>query len=394
MMENDQILKRLEWLDEERRKDKAQIADLESRLNTLAQNVSGQPKQINSLANELNQIPVIMSRLDKFDGVIAQTKVEFAKLIEMAEKRREDYNRELEKSRRNDIEVINRSINELKRVGDPVPDLKKSIQARVDEDLKLARMIDDVRGLILQNQRSEEEFKRSQRMMDDIQRQDSKRLTDLQSEVGALRKRLDEFRGKLEITGDSIRKVELRSNEVYAAEAERRQAQNAFIEKQNVLMVEQERAWQEWADHFEGIDRQSQEIDAQLAAMAETTKSLKIAQESFEDVTERFERRVNEITEMQRLVEERFRQEWVTYKADDQKKWTNLVLNQEDLHRENTRQMEKQSDRLAVLEDDLVQLNDLIKQVVDENLKNLNLISPVVEQWLASARRHTDHYRK
>ncbi len=393
-MENDQILKRLEWLDEERRKDKAQIADLESRLNTLAQNVSGQPKQINSLANELNQIPVIMSRLDKFDGVIAQTKVEFAKLIEMAEKRREDYNRELEKSRRNDIEVINRSINELKRVGDPVPDLKKSIQARVDEDLKLARMIDDVRGLILQNQRSEEEFKRSQRMMDDIQRQDSKRLTDLQSEVGALRKRLDEFRGKLEITGDSIRKVELRSNEVYAAEAERRQAQNAFIEKQNVLMVEQERAWQEWADHFEGIDRQSQEIDAQLAAMAETTKSLKIAQESFEDVTERFERRVNEITEMQRLVEERFRQEWVTYKADDQKKWTNLVLNQEDLHRENTRQMEKQSDRLAVLEDDLVQLNDLIKQVVDENLKNLNLISPVVEQWLASARRHTDHYRK
>lgn len=103
---------------------------------------------------------------------------------------------------------------------------------------------------------------------------------------------------------------------------------------------------------------------------------------------------MNEITEMQRLVEERFRQEWVTYKADDQKKWTNLVLNQEDLHRENTRQMEKQSDRLAVLEDDLVQLNDLIKQVVDENLKNLNLISPVVEQWLASARRHTDHYRK
>jgi len=393
-MENDQILKRLEWLDEERRKDKAQIADLESRLNTLTQNVSGQPKQINLIATELNQIPVIMSRLDKFDGVIAQTKVDFAKLIEIAEKRREDYNRELEKSRRNDIEVINRSINELKRAGDPVSDLKKSIQSRVDEDAKLARMIDDLRGLILQNQRSDEEFKRSQRMMDDIQRQDSKRLTDLQTDVGALRKRMDEFRGKLEITGDSIRKVELFSNEVYAAEADRRQAQNAFIEKQNVLMVEQERTWQEWADHFESIDRQSQEIDAQMAAMAETTKSLKIAQESFEDITERFERRVNEITEMQRLVEERFRQEWVTFKADEQKRWTNMVLTQEDQLREQTRQMEKQSDRLAVIEDEFVQMNDLIKQVIDEQLKNLNLLSPVFEQWLASARRHKDHYRK
>jgi len=393
-MENDQILKRLEWLDEERRKDKAQISELESRLNTLSQNVAGQPKQINSLASELNQLPVIMGRLDKLDGVIAQTKVDFAKLVEMAEKRRDDYNRDLEKSRRNDIEVINRSITELKRVGDPVPELKKLIQSRVDEDAKLLRMIDDLRELMLQNQRSEEEFKRSQRMMDDIQRQDSKRLTDLQAEVGVLRKRIDEFRGKLEITADSIRKVELRSNEVYAAEAERRQAQNVFIEKQNLLMMEQERAWQEWADHFEGIDRQSQEIDAQLGAMAETTKSLKIAQESFEDVTERFERRVNEITEMQRLVEERFRQEWVTYKADDQKKWTNLVLTQEDLHRENTRQVEKQNDRLALLEEQFGQLNDLIKQVIDENMKNFSMVSPVIEQWLTSARRLTDHYRK
>ena len=34
----------------------------------------------------------------------------------------------------------------------------------------------------------------------------------------------------------------------------------------------------------------------------------------------RFERRINEITEMERLTEERFRQEWVTFKADDQKR--------------------------------------------------------------------------
>ena len=41
---------------------------------------------------------------------------------------------------------------------------------------------------------------------------------------------------------------------------------------------------------------------------------------------QRFDRRLNEITEMQRLVEERFRQEWVSFKADDQKRWTNYTL--------------------------------------------------------------------
>jgi hypothetical protein len=60
------------------------------------------------------------------------------------------------------------------------------------------------------------------------------------------------------------------------------------------------------------------------------------AQEAFEEITQRFDRRINEITEMQRLTEDRFRQEWVSFKADDQKRWTNYSLVQEEQQREQT----------------------------------------------------------
>lgn len=393
-MENDQILKRLAWLEDERRKDKAQIADLENKLALLSNNIANQPKQINQLANELHQLPIFQTRLEKLEGVLAQTKVDFARLVDLAEKKREEYNREAEKSRRNDMEAVNRSLSELRKIEDPMPEVRKAIQARIDEDAKLMRLIDELRATLLQSQRSEDETKRSQRMFDDIQRQDSKRITDMQTEFAALRKRFEEYRGRLEISIDSIRKIELRSNEIYAAEGERRQAQNAFIEKQNLMVVEQERVWEEWAQHFEEINRQSEAIDAQLEAMDLTTKELRQAQSSFEDVSQRFERRVNEITEMQRLVEERFRQEWVTYKAEDQKKWTNMMLTQEDLHRENLRQTDKTNDRLVVLEEQFDDVRDMLVQYTDDHFKNVQNLASTIEHWVESTQKVVDSYKK
>ena len=57
-------------------------------------------------------------------------------------------------------------------------------------------------------------------------------------------------------------------------------------------------------------------------ALEETQRAVKRSQDSFDDINRRLERRINEITEIQRLAEDRFRQEWVTFRADDQKRWT------------------------------------------------------------------------
>ena len=48
---------------------------------------------------------------------------------------------------------------------------------------------------------------------------------------------------------------------------------------------------------------------------------------------------------MTRLTEDRFRQEWVAFKADDQKRWTNYSLVQEEQSRELNRQFERPGSR-------------------------------------------------
>ncbi len=309
-MELDQIVKRLEWLDDEHRKDKTTIATLEARMIALEGGIPALSQQIKDLGGEITRVAATLGRLDQFDASLAQTRVEFTRSIESLEKARTDHEREVEKVRRFELEGVNRAMGEIRKGLDPIPDLRKGLQTRQEEDIRLSRLIEEVEKKVVDTKRYDEEYKRSLRLIEEGRRQDSKRLTDLDGEVVAARKMVEEQRGKLDMTADGIHKIETRLGEMQAAESERRQSQTAFIEKQTMLQVERERTWKEWLVRFETVEKVANGLDTQWQAIDATHRSVKKSQEALDETTQRFERRINEITEMQRLTEDRFRQDW------------------------------------------------------------------------------------
>jgi chromosome segregation ATPase len=146
--------------------------------------------------------------------------------------------------------------------------------------------------------------------------------------------------------------------------------------------MERERIWKDWQSRFEAIERQAGGLEGQLQTLDSTHRAVKRAQESFEDITQRFERRINEITEMQRLTEERLRQEWVGFRADDQKRWTGYSLVQEEQQREMTRQFEKFNDQVTGLEDSLQEIEDLVHLITAENQKRLQTLLAISHEWM------------
>ncbi len=249
--------------------------------------------------------------------------------------------------------------------------MKKDLKAREDEEHRLIRLIAETEKKIDENRRSDEEYRRNQKIMEESIRQDLKRILDVQGEVSAIRKRVEEQRGKVDLANETLRKLEMRQNEFMNAEGERKQSQTAFIERQNKNQVERDRTWREWQSRFEVIESQSINLDSQLQSLDATQRTIKHAQEAFEEITQRFERRINEITEMQRLVEDRFRQEWVSFKADDQKRWSNYMLSQDEQLRETSKQFEKILDRLVKVEDLSQDFQDLINQIIQSTHKRL-----------------------
>jgi len=392
-MEIEQLQKSIDWLDVERRKDKNVLASLEERLKALEDNLPTVSKQVKSLESEISRLTAQLARFDHIDENLLQYRVETKSAIESLEKEVRRREEETEKVRRVELRAIDSNVEELRKEISQLPEIKRSVQARIDEEGRLNRSIDEVRQRIESLRRSEEEYTRTYRLLEDGRRQDAKRLSDLQGEVTAIRKHVDEQRGKMEVTANSLRKLETRLQEIVALEAERSEAQAKFLEKQALIQVERERTWKQWQARFEIIEDQTSEVEVSLQSLDATHREVKRSQQALDDLMAKVDRRINELSEIQRLSEERFRQEWVTFKADDQKRWTNYTLTQEEERGEIVRQYEKMSDRITHLEDTIQETQDLLHQVNEQTEKRLQGLLAVVHDWVTAYERSIGRLR-
>ncbi len=386
-MELEQIGKRVDWLDEERRKDKTQLAGVLDRIASLEGNVPSITKQLKDMDSEVTRLATKLARMDYFDENLLQFRVETKQVIEEMDKENKQREEESEKVRRVEMRSLESSIVDLRRDLSPIPELKRTLQARADEDTRLGKVIDELRVKIDTVRRSEEEYTRTLRLIEDGRRQDTKRLTDMQGEITTLRKHSDDQRGRIELSTTNLRKVDTRLNELSSVEAERREAQAKFLEEQTLLQVEREKVWKDWQTRFDSIEDQTSEIETNLQTLDSTHRAVKRSQETLDELAQKVDRRINEMTEIQRLAEERFRQEWVTFKADDQKRWTNYTLTQEEQRGEATRQYEKLSERVTHLEDTVQEIQDSVNQMSELTGKRLQSLLAMVHEWVSSYER-------
>ena len=392
-MELEQLLKQVEWLDDERRNDKDAIARQEERLNSLEGNLTAAHQQIKSLKGEIDRLVAPVIRIDRFEEALLQHRVEIGRQLEEIDKQTKKREEEMEKVRRVEVRAIDTGLIEVRKGLEPIDGLKRSIQARVDEEIRLGRAIDELRAKVQEIRRNEEEYIRTYRLIEDSRRQDTKRLVDLTGEVAAIRKRSDEQRGQVELLNANLRKIEGRLAELLNIETERREAQIAFLDKQNLIQVERERVWKEWETRLETITAQAHDIEAQLQLLDTAHRALKHDKDVVEDLMQRVERRINEITEMQRLSEERFRQEWITFRADDQKRWTNLTLTQEEQRSEMNRHLKELVERITPLEDAGQEVRDLLQQMNELTERQLQSVLALIHEWVTAYERAFGHGR-
>ena len=364
-MELDQIVKRLDWLDEEHRKDKHALSALEERLASLDGNLKSLVQQVKEMSGEISRLTIAAARVEQFDDILSKNRSEINRFIEDIENQREEKQLELNKQYQAEFNSINKTLTNLRKIKEAVAGINNELKVRIDEEARLTRAISEMKSKVEATVRASKEVEHAQSLAEESRRQDTKRVTDLQGEISVTRKRIEEVREKSELSTDSIHRIETRLTELLASEAERHQAQTAFIEKQSRLQVERDRTWKEWEERFETLTKDTESIETQLQELDAAQRAVKRAREAYEEITQKFERRINEVSEMQRLSEDRFRQEWVTFKSDDQKRWTSYTLSQEEQQRDAHTGVEKLVERVTALEDLTQTHQDILHQTKD-----------------------------
>ena len=252
----------------------------------------------------------------------------------------------------------------------------------MDEEFRLARLIEEVGSRIDAAAQDREDFVRFQKTVEESRRQDMKRVTDVQNEMSAYRKRIEDMRGRVDLVNDSLHKIEQRINDLTTSETERKQTIFTFQEKQNMINLEFSKTWQEWKTTFDEIILKAANLDTQMQALENTHRSVKRSQDSLDEVTQRFDRRTNELIEMQRLMEEKLRQEWAAYKNDDQKRWTNYSLGQDEIQSDYQRSIQALQARMQAIEDSAASAMDEVSLHDELYVAQLQDLFTMVRGWL------------
>lgn len=378
-LDKEQLEKRIEWLDSERRNDKTIIAALQSRLENVDTENAALRLRLADIEGDITRLNTLMVRLEQYDLDINRIKTDIDQRLHDFKTSLQEKERLFDKNQKR-IETMRTKMTEFEKQVQSVKEIRAILEMRSEKDKQAEKQIEDLKSQVADVKDFNEDYKRSLHLVEENRRQDTKRLTDIQGEVAAVRKRQDETRGKQDLMGDNMRKLNNRIKDLLDAESERQEAQTAFVEKVNMGQVERNQLFKEWDDRFNRMEKINAELESELSELENTHHSVKQSQASLDEVTQRFDRRVNEITEIQRLNEERFRQEWTTFKSDDQKRWTNYTLTQEEQHRDINRDAENLSNRISTLEDMLEDMKDNIQQLGKDDLKRMQtLLSSIRE---------------
>jgi len=383
-MEQEEIIRNLNKLEINQQEERSKMAVMQKQLTGLENGIAENQSTIVELSGEITQLKAHLKRFDQLDNTLTKIRKDLSKAIENIEKQRADHDREVEKLRLGDSEILNKAVTDFNTATINVKELQKAFNEHERNFVQMEKQMEKKVNAF--SQLSEEE-QRNLKLIEETLRQDSKKIAALQSEIILIRKRTEENKDQLDLESDNTRKLEIRFDEFQQGENDRRQGFNTAIEKQNLQQLERDRLWKEWEIRFEVINASSKNFEDQTELLDDTFRNLKKAQTSFEEINQRLDRRFNEVTEMQRLTDDRIRQEWQGFKGDDQKRWTTYMLGQEELQREMNRQLDKSQTRIMELEDLTQEIKEMMALMADDNKKRYQKLIDMGNEWLESNER-------
>lgn len=338
-MDLQQALRMIEWLDEERRRDKSTIAKLEERLLQQQETVEQLQRHMNLLEKDQAGMKSQFVPSGRDAEMMEQIRLEMRQLVETIESKRIAAEREAERRQEYAREVTTRPLRELHERMDKLEQNADDLtSARAERD-RVASALTLVQQRIEDVAKKGEDPERRLALLEEQRRQDNRRLADLQALLPELQKLIDGVKLKAERVEALGLANEKRVSDIQNTDRTRREELQAFIEQQSLITQQRDQQVKELSRSVGSYDEEIRRSLERLESWAETYRQMKKIVSDFERIQERLERRINEVSEMQRLSEERFREEWNDWIKDDQRRWKQFTLTNDEAWRGHQQEM-------------------------------------------------------
>ncbi len=345
-MDLTQALQMLNWLENERVKDKQTINALQERAAGQSTELAAQAKRVQILETTLAATQARLEKALQLADMLEQFKTDLVAEMDRREEARQKAAREAERLHKAENETLARSIAEIRKELPRFKPLEDEMPMRRAEERRLAEMIGRVTQRVEDLATRTEERVQSVIYLEEGRRQDNKRIAQLEEISAGHVKRLDTLTSKLSLVEDALPRIPPRIDEVHKRVAD----QDKLIED---LRVNEFRRVQEMKGWIEEIEKRTASIPDHVAAFQRLQEQAQTNQRYLEEIRgfkERLEGRQAEVAEAQRIGDERAKRQMEEFVTEQEKRWKRFTIETEERWNAHERVHRPLPERLEALD--------------------------------------------
>jgi len=362
-----QLAQQIKWMEDERRKDKAQIATLQEQLVGQARDLTEATRRLQEMDNTLKASQTVMTRLLNTDRVLEEFKTDVIALINRLDDDRKKSERETERLRNLSLETQQRQINELKLEVPRINKIEEELPSRRAEEKRLAELMQRLQPQIDAAVQLVDERTRGVPYLEEGRRQDLKRLLTVEQESITQLKKLDMLAGKQQVLEDALGKALLRF-EPLAARLSDHDKQLDDLRSGDFRIQQQVKSFESLLNQLRD---QVVDYTAVLNKLREQALINQRAEAELNSFQETLRMRVAELSEVERLFEERVKKQFDDFLGEFEKRWGKLDPHIETRWHEHERYHRAEEERLERLESAPAPLQEQITTLRNDHDKFL-----------------------
>ncbi len=325
-MDLGQLTQMTTWLDEEHRRSKAELVQLKQMVANEEAELQDQSRTLKELEGRMAGMQTHLIKASQLQAAMEQLREEVVHLLAQAEERRKQEDRESERLRSVERDNTSRAVNEIRRDLQRLPRVEEESKLRKAEQQRMSESLLAMQQTLNTLTKDVENKLRSIPFLEDGRQQDAKRIAQLQQESLEALKRLEQQGSRLQNLEDAVQRHERDTGELKGLVVQLRTAQRDFVEKQLLETESFKREMADWGERMAFFEKKFSDFAARMETFSTQFRDDRKVVENVSRFQETIKREQAQVSELQRLAEERQKRQLQEWQEENEKRWRKELL--------------------------------------------------------------------
>lgn len=347
---------RLDWLDEERRKQTRKITELEQKLILAEREIAGREQRIQDLERQLSSTTAQIGRIPKIDLQLAQFKDEIVQMIEQYDQRRIQSEAEMDRLRRVEQEANARELAELRKDIGQVPKLQNEMELRVAEESRLANLIGQQKTQSDNLKNRLENWDSNFAFLEEKEKHNNRNIGDMQTAVVEINKRWEHIYSRLDTSNSAILRLESSLQSITEKQNQVQESTKNWMEQIQIGEYERNQRLEGWRRVLEEQQDSMEQFNKEFIKFSDMYKEAKMAVQTLSGWQEELEKQQREASEVLRVETSRMQSRWDDFRHENDKRWKSQGVDAEQRWNTVNRHEREIRETIDLIEDKISKL--------------------------------------